>query len=226
MQCANSPCKLKKDVALGRLTAELALPIELADLRESGHLHESGSFNVALLIPMCGPAGIWAPSCISSAQVAAAELNRTNGIQGRRVQLIMIDAAIEAGEPIEEIINELIELGAIDAIVGMHLSAVRQRLSKMVRQRIPYIYTPLYEGGETTPGLFAIGETPQEQLGPAMAMLQQAFRPRKWALIGNDYVWPRSSHSFAKTCLKQMNVDLAMEVLCAIWAAQHDWFGR
>lgn len=211
MECSDPRFKLREDAALGRLTTELALPIELADLRERGHLHGSGSFRVALLIPMCGPAGIWAPSCISSAQVAAAELNRASGIQGRQVQLIMIDAAVEAGEPIEEIINELIELGAIDAIVGMHLSAVRQRLSKVVRQRIPYIYTPIYEGGETTPGLYAIGETPQQQLGPAMAMLQQSFRPRKWALIGNDYVWPRSSHSFAKTCLRQMDVELAME---------------
>lgn len=123
----------------------------------------------------------------------------------------MIDAAMEAGEPIEHVVNELIEVGGIDAIVGMHLSAVRQRLSKVVRQRIPYIYTPLYEGGETTPGLFAIGETPQEQLGPAMKMLHQRFRPRKWALIGNDYVWPRSSHSYAKTCLEHMHSDLAME---------------
>jgi len=143
--------------------------------------------------------------------VALAELNRHNGIQGRKVQLIMIDAAVEAAEPIEEIVNELIDLGAIDAIVGMHISAIRQRLSKVVRQRIPYIYTPIYEGGETTAGLFAIGETPQEQLGPAMARLQQAFRPRKWALIGNDYVWPRSSHFYAKSCLKQMDVELAME---------------
>lgn len=187
------------------------LPIELADLRAAGHVCAPGSYRVALLIPMCGAAGIWAPSCISSAQVAVAELNRKNGIKGRRVQLLMIDAAVEAGEPIEEVVNELIEVGGIDAIVGMHLSAVRQRLSKVVRQRIPYIYTPLYEGGETTPGLFAIGETPQEQLGPAMAMLHQRFRPRKWALIGNDYVWPRSSHSYAKTCLKQMDAELAME---------------
>ncbi|APE45746.1 hypothetical protein BOO69_19035 (plasmid) [Sulfitobacter alexandrii] len=160
---------------------------------------------------MCGPAGIWAPSCISSAQVAAAELNRGDGIGGRRVQLIMIDAAVEADEPIEETVNDLIELNAIDAIVGMHLSAVRQRLSKVVRQRIPYIYTPLYEGGETTPGLFAIGETPKEQLAPALLALQARYRPRSWALVGNDYVWPRSSHSLAKSILKASGVDLAME---------------
>ena len=201
----------QEDRVLGRQPADIALPIELADLRARGHLEATGGYRVALLIPMCGPAGIWAPSCISSAQVAVAELNRTNGINGRRVQLLMIDAAVEAGEPIEEVVNELIEVGGIDAIVGMHLSAVRQRLSKVVRQRIPYIYTPLYEGGETTPGLFAIGETPQEQLGPAMQMLHQRFRPRKWALIGNDYVWPRSSHSYAKTRLREMDAELAME---------------
>lgn len=193
------------------LRHDMNMPIELADFRANPHFHARGIYRIALLIPLCGAAGIWGPSCISSAQVAVAELNKADGIDGRKVQLIMIDAAVEATEPIEEIINDLIDLGAIDAIVGMHLSAIRQRLSKVIRQRIPYIYTPLYEGGETTAGLFAIGETPREQLGPAMHFMQKRFKPRKWALIGNDYVWPRSSHDYAKTCLKQMNVDLAME---------------
>jgi urea transport system substrate-binding protein len=52
---------------------------------------------------MCGSAGIWAPSCISSAQLAVEEINRGNGIGGRQVQLIMIDSALEAKEPVEEI---------------------------------------------------------------------------------------------------------------------------
>ncbi|WP_158970839.1 substrate-binding domain-containing protein [Chachezhania sediminis] len=187
------------------------MPMELAVFRESGLLARSDCFRVALLIPLCGSAGIWAPSCISSAQVAVAELNRASGIDGRKVQLIMIDAAVEAAEPVEEIVNDLIDMGAIDAIVGMHISAIRQRLSKVVRQRIPYIYTPLYEGGESTPGLFAIGETPHEQLGPAISRLQTTYRPRKWALIGNDYVWPRSSHNYAKDLLKSLDVQVVME---------------
>lgn len=187
------------------------MPVELDDLRSGSSFGAHDAYRVALLIPMCGSAGLWAPSCISSAQVAVAELNEANGINGRNVQLIMIDAALEACEPIDEIINDLINSGSIDAIVGMHISAVRQRLSKVVRQRIPYIYTPLYEGGERTPGLFAIGETPDEQLGPAMELIQKRFRPKSWALIGNDYVWPRSSHSFAKKKLHSMSSHLSME---------------
>ncbi|UYV37230.1 substrate-binding domain-containing protein [Rhodobacteraceae bacterium D3-12] len=187
------------------------LPMELSDLRSGRWLRESDHFRVALMIPLCGSAGLWAPSCISSAQVAVAELNKAGGILGRKVQLIMVDAAVEAPEPVEVIVNDLIETKAIDAIVGMHISAIRQRLSKVVRQRIPYIYTPLYEGGERTPGLYTIGETPDEQLAPAMTMLQSEYRPKSWALIGNDYVWPRSSHSYAKGLLKDMGIQLAME---------------
>lgn len=187
------------------------MPVELDDLRSITYARAGDAYRVALLIPMCGSAGLWAPSCISSAQVAVAELNEAGGIQGRKVQLIMIDAALEACDPVDEIVNDLIEGGFIDAIVGMHISAVRQRLSKVVRQRIPYIYTPLYEGGEKTPGIFAIGETPDEQLGPAMKLIQRRFKPKSWALIGNDYVWPRSSHSYAKQKLQDLGAHLVYE---------------
>ena len=189
----------------------IPLPLELDDLRAGCRLFGEKVFRVALLIPLCGSAGIWAPSCISSAQVAVEELNEQGGILGQRVELIMIDAAMEATEPLEVIINDLIERQQIDAIVGMHISAIRQRLSKVVRQRIPYVYTPLYEGGETTSGLFAIGETPQEQLVPALNALQAQYRPRKWAMIGNDYVWPRSSHSYAKAQLRQAGASVVMD---------------
>ena len=68
--------------------------------------------------------------------------------------------------------------GAIDAIVGMHTSQVRQRVLRDVARQIPYVYTPLYEGGERTPGVFAIGETPGQQLRPAIEYLLQRYRAR------------------------------------------------
>lgn len=186
-------------------------PVEYDDEFDSSVLRCKTYYRVALLVPLCGSAGLWSPSCIASAQIAVEELNRTNGIDGRPVQLVMIDSALEAPVPVEEIVNDLIESDAIDAIVGMHISAIRQRLSKIVRQRIPYIYTPLYEGGETTPGILAIGETPDLQLGPAIDFLQDKYSIRRWALIGNDYVWPRASHSFAKHKLKEIGASLVYE---------------
>ena len=168
-------------------------------------------FRVALLIPMCGSAGIWGPSCIASAEVAAHELNRRDGIAGRNVRLVLVDSAAEAQVPVEGLVDSLIESRSIDAIVGMHISAVRQRLTKVVRGRVPYVYTPMYEGGEHAFGVFAIGDTPMHQLVPAMRWIQRSYKRRKWALIGNDYVWPRASHRYAKATLAEMDAALVYE---------------
>jgi urea transport system substrate-binding protein len=188
-----------------------SFPETVASLHDDLVLLPRSAFRVALAIPMCGSAGLWAPSCIAAAQLAVEELNRGQGIRGRPVELIMIDSAVEAPAPVEALVHALIELGAIDAIVGMHISAIRQRLAKIVQARVPYVYTPLYEGGERTPGIFAIGETPPEQIGPALERLQGRFRPRRWAMIGNDYVWPRTSHAYARQHLRALGAELVHE---------------
>jgi len=200
------------NIKLTKWSDEKIHPAALNEFRDNDFLlGKQQAFRVALLIPLCGAAGLWAPSCIASAQVAVNELNQASGIAGRQVQMIMIDSALEAQTPVEELVNSLIETGAIDAIVGMHISAIRQRLVKIVNSRVPYVYTPLYEGGECTPGVYTIGDTPPAQLGRAMEYLQHSFKLRSWALIGNDYVWPRASNSYAKTRLQEMGADLAYE---------------
>jgi ABC-type branched-subunit amino acid transport system substrate-binding protein len=186
-------------------------PSELSEIEGKLSDFPRNTFRIGLLIPMCGSAGLWAPSCISSAQVAVAQLNEKDGIDGRPVELIMIDSALEAQTPVEEVINSLIEIQAIDAIVGMHISAVRQNLSKIIRQRVPYIYTPLYEGGENTKGIFAIGDTPDRQLGPALEHFCKDMKIKNWALVGNDYVWPRSSNSYATKKLSQLSAHITYE---------------
>lgn len=168
-------------------------------------------YRVGLLIPMSGTAGIWGPSCLASAQVAMQELNRRDGIGGRAVELIPINAAVESEDCISARISDLLCTHEIDGFVGMHISAVRQQVAKALGGRAPFVYTPLYEGGEDTPGVFTIGETPKRQLWPAIAHLTQRFKLKKWALIGNDYVWPRVSHLYAKQQIAALGGDLVYE---------------
>src|SRR3546814_5989849 len=96
--------------------------------------------------------------------------------------------------PVEAVAHELIEQKAISAVVGRQISGVLRKLAKIIGGRVPYVYTPLYEGNEGTPGIFALGETPQEQLRPAIRRIAEIHHVKKWALVGNDYVWPRFSH--------------------------------
>jgi len=156
----------------------------------------TGDFVVGLLVPINGSAGIWGPSSIACAQLAQAEINDAGGLLDRRVRLQVIDSSDEALD-VGAITGQLMRRGAIDAIVGMHTSQVRQRVLRDVARQIPYVYTPLYEGGERTPGVFALGETPGQQLRPAIEHLIGRYRANRWMFIGNDYVWPRVSHGLA-----------------------------
>lgn len=166
---------------------------------------------VAVMVPMSGSAGIWGPSCISCAQLAVDEINRADGILGREVEPVYLDADDAAVEAAVAEIDAMIVEGRVDAIVGMHVSSVRQRLTRVVAGRIPYVYTPLYEGGERSPCVYTIGETPGEQLAPAIRRIAELLRVRRWALVGNDYVWPRISNAHAKACLKAAGAVVVLE---------------
>ena len=168
------------------------------------------ALRVGLLVPTSGAAGIWGPSTIACARLAAHELNQGGGVLGREVQLQVVDAASE-NQALTRQSAQLLREHAIDAVVGMHLSSVRKALLPVIGGRLPYVYTPLYEGGERHPGVFTLGETPAHQLVPALAALSESRTPLRWALIGNDYVWPRASHRHARLALSRLGCEVVHE---------------
>ncbi len=163
--------------------------------------------HVAMMIPMSGAAGIWGPSCLACATLATEDWNRVGGMRGRQVQLTVIDASDES-QTLEAEVAELIASGDVAAMVGMHTSSVRERITRVVKGRLPLIYTPLYEGGPLPPGVLAIGETPNEQLLPALAWLSTRYGLRRWYLLGNDYCWPRRTHALAAEALAGAGLDV------------------
>ncbi len=165
---------------------------------------------IALCVPLGGLTGIWGPSALASAKLAAAELNGGRGIGGRPLRLVTVDADDDA-QNLEQELQALVRAGEVEALVGMHTSHVRQRILNAVGGEIPYIYTPLYEGGECTPGVFTIGETPARQLQPAIAWLARHEAPRRWALLGNDYVWPHVSNRLARKYIAQCGARVVAE---------------
>ena len=183
----------------GSVAGSRALPSKAPARRRAARFESvdpTSDFVVGLLVPINGSAGIWGPSSIACAQLAQAEINAAGGLLDRRLQLRIVDSSDEALD-VGHVTGELMRTGAIDAIVGMHTSQVRERVLRDVARQIPYVYTPLYEGGERTPGVFAIGETPGQQLRPAIEHLMQRYRAQRWMFIGNDYCWPRVSHRLA-----------------------------
>ena len=108
--------------------------------------------DIALVVPLSGPAGMFGPSCEASAELAAEDINAAGGILDRPVRIHPVDA----GAPLRELADELGRLVAqqqIDAVVGWHLSNARRVITPQTAGRVPYVYTTFYEGGESTDGV-------------------------------------------------------------------------
>lgn len=181
------------------------------DIGSLAHCARQETHRIAVLVPMCGSAGIWGPSCISCAQLGIAEVNGAGGISGRPLEPVFLNSDDSSAADLEHDLNDLVEEGVIAGIVGMSVSTVRQRLNKLIAGRVPHVYTPLYEGRERSPNVFTIGETPGDQLVPAIRRLAELLKVRRWALIGNDYVWPRTSHDIAKQCIAACGGEVTFE---------------
>lgn len=139
---------------------------------------DKSKLRVAHFVTMTGTAGIWGPSSINCAVLAAHQINARGGILGREVELTVVDTGA-AIEDVTRDAEDIVECDGADVIVGNHISAVRMSLRRTFAGHLPYIYPSIYEGGERTPGLFAIGETPPKQARPAIAWLAERKRARR-----------------------------------------------
>ncbi|MBO0841999.1 MAG: substrate-binding domain-containing protein [Nocardioides sp.] len=165
---------------------------------------------VALVLPAQGPAGVYGPSCQVSAQLAIEEINATTGVRGRRIRAVEVDGGRNP-EAVAAEVDGLTTAGAIDAVVGWHISAVRQAIVARLQGRLPYVYTTVYEGGETSADVFVTGETPGNQLLPGMAWLRDELGTRRWFVVGNDYVWPHRTAAKARGYARDLGGELVGE---------------
>jgi urea transport system substrate-binding protein len=100
----------------------------------------------------------------------------------------------------------------VDAVVGWHISAVREALVPAIPQHVPYVYTAVYEGGSHRPGVFCAGETPENQVGPALCWLARERNVRRWVVVGNDYIWPRRSAAATRELLRGSGAEISGEL--------------
>lgn len=173
---------------------------------------------VALVIPLQGSAGMFGPSCQLCAELAVAELNTQAGLLGREVRLWVVDGGRAPQRVAAEVLG-LVRSGLVQAVVGWHISAVREELAPRIAGRVPYVYTALYEGGERRPGVFLTGETPGRQLLPAMRWLARERGVRRWYVVGNDYIWPRRSARAVRRYARQCGGEVTREVFVPLGSA-------
>ncbi len=165
------------------------------------------SVDLALAVPLSGPAGMFGPSCEASAELAIEDINAAGGILDRPVRLHPIDAAAPLAE-LTARVDRMIGAGLIDGVVGWHLSNARKVITPHTAGRIPYVYTTFYEGGEDSDGVYMVGETPEQQLFPALRWMRTEIGIRRWYIVGNDYIWPHETLRATVEFSAELDIDV------------------
>lgn len=169
-----------------------------------------GVVRVGLAVPTSGPLALTAPSALACAVLAAEEVNAAGGIAGRRLELVPVDAGRAPGAVATDL-RHLVDAGLLDAVCGYHTSDVHRRLEQVTAGRLPYVFTPPHEGGRRSPGVVLLGEGPAEQLQPLVHRFATRPALRRWALVGNDYIWPWAVHAAAAGLLRTAGAQVAFE---------------
>ena len=154
-------------------------------------------FKIGLFIPLSGPASLFGPTNRACAELAADEINKDGGISGRQIKLIPTDAGGPPAETAKSAVRLTLDEN-VDLFVGSHDSATRQALVTTIKGKVPYIYTPVYEGGECAFNVYCLGETPNQQARPSIGWLATERKTKGYYLIGDDYVWPRKTNAETK----------------------------
>ncbi|MGA9321639.1 MAG: substrate-binding domain-containing protein [Xanthobacteraceae bacterium] len=157
----------------------------------------AGDFKIGLFIALSGPASLFGPTQKACAELATEEINKAGGVLGRQIKLIPTDAGGPPAESTKSAIRLMLEEN-VDMFVGSHDSATREALVATIKGKVPYIYTPVYEGSECAFNTYVIADTPEQQIRPSVAYMMKDRGAKSVYLIGDDYVWPRKCNEHAK----------------------------
>ncbi|MEV7770635.1 ABC transporter substrate-binding protein [Kitasatospora sp. NPDC086791] len=178
------------------MSVEVRLVDPLEALHSTRDEREDAAFRVGLVVPQSGPLGLTGPSALDGALLAAHEVNAGGGVLGRPLELVLVDGG-GAPERVAAEVRLLLDAGVLEAVAGCHTSDVHRAVEAVAAGRTAYVYTPPHEGGSRLPGVLCTGIDPMAQLGSAVGELTIRHGLRRWAMVGNDYIWPRSVHRAA-----------------------------
>jgi urea transport system substrate-binding protein len=127
--------------------------------------------------------------------------NKKGGILGRKIEPIVVDPA--SNWPLfAEKARELITVQKVDVIFGCWTSVSRKSALPVLEELNALLFYPVqYEGEESSKNVFYTGAAPNQQAIPATDYYLDEIGVKKFALLGTDYVYPRTTNKILKQYL-------------------------
>jgi len=135
-------------------------------------------------------------------------INGRGGLLGRRVEAVVVDPA--SNWPLfAEKARELLQVSKVDAVFGCWTSVSRKSVLPVFEELNGLLFYPVqYEGEEQSRNVFYTGAAPNQQAIPAVEYLMgvDGGEARRIALLGTDYVYPRTTNRILRGFLNGKGV--------------------
>lgn len=132
--------------------------------------------------------------------------NEAGGLLGCDLEAVVVDPASD-WPLFAEKARELLTVSEVDVIFGNWTSVSRKSVLPVIEELNGLLFYPVqYEGEESSKNVFYTGAAPNQQAIPATDYFLEELGVEKFALLGTDYVYPRTTNNILESYLKEAGI--------------------
>ena len=134
------------------------------------------------------------------------EQNAKGGVLGCQLEAVVVDPASD-WPLFAEKARELLTVHEVDVIFGNWTSVSRKSVLPVIEELNGLLFYPVqYEGEESSKNVFYTGAAPNQQAIPATDYFLEELEVEKFALLGTDYVYPRTTNNILNAYLQEKGI--------------------
>ncbi|WP_246237457.1 urea ABC transporter substrate-binding protein [Halovulum dunhuangense] len=132
--------------------------------------------------------------------------NKKGGLLGCDLEAVVVDPASD-WPLFAEKARELLTVHEVDVMFGNWTSVSRKSVLPVIEELNGLLFYPVqYEGEESSKNVFYTGAAPNQQAIPAVDYFLEELGVEKFALLGTDYVYPRTTNNILQSYLMSKGI--------------------
>ncbi|MEP2955807.1 MAG: urea ABC transporter substrate-binding protein [Sulfitobacter sp.] len=156
---------------------------------------------VGVLHSLSGTMAISETTLKDTMELLIMQQNAAGGLLDCEIEAVVVDPASD-WPLFAEKARELLTVSEVDVIFGSWTSVSRKSALPVLEELNGLMFYPVqYEGEESSRNVFYTGAAPNQQAIPATDYFLEELGVEKFALLGTDYVYPRTTNNILEQYL-------------------------
>ena len=184
---------------------------------------EGDTIKIGILHSLSGTMAISETTLKDTMLMLIEQQNAKGGVLGKKLEAVVVDPA--SNWPLfAEKARGLLTVDKVAVMFGCWTSVSRKSVLPVIEELNGLLFYPVqYEGQESSKNVFYTGAAPNQQAIPAVDYYLNELKVKKFALLGTDYVYPRTTNKILAAYLKSKGIADADIFVNYTPFGQSDW---